>query len=356
MEQVMDIFNDGYPEVVDADHFDTAMQGVIDSVEGAETFSNGYTDAQKFLFSCMESSGTFNSKQIYAGMEGMVSDGLSSVWEYIKKIFKGIWNFFFGDGEDSATKEVDKVKEDVKENAETLKKVTNPTTEEEKKATVAKVKTLTKKIQADPKTSSAAKAKAKSIEEKIDGKGGKVDGKALFLEIANGQRKEDLVKFTEACKSLEAKCTAAVAVFDKDRSDEFKLNNAIKEAYQTNRTLIAMLFKEFPNSNEWKTIKQMSTIPTAEKAQALILVELEEMKKGTEHYRQEKIKLNQEISKIQADMNSDKAKKGDPELKKVLADTKLLASSLSTTHSHIKQFFGALRRVSDEINRFCLVK
>lgn len=177
---VMDLVQDGYPELVDPEHFDNVMQGVADTIAGTESLTGSYTWAQTYLYGCLDASDSITNKQRaagIAGMEGMVGDAANSFWEYIKKIFKGIWDFFFGDGSSSSSSgggsgldsKVKKVETNVKKAKEGISKVSNNALpEEEAKVVVKKVKAKAQKVQKDPKASSASKAKAKAVVEKIE--------------------------------------------------------------------------------------------------------------------------------------------------------------------------------------------
>lgn len=358
MEYVLDNVEGAYEEAPSPEHFEAIMDGVIDTVAitGAEGFSGSYTRAQKYLWSCMDSSDTISWQQRRDGMEGLISDGLSSAWEFIKKIFSSIWKFFFGDGEESATKEADKTIKDVKENEEALKKVVKPSTDEEKKESVKKAKSAAQKIQKDPKSSASAKSKAKSVEDQIDAamkSDGplKLDGSSYITDLLKTDLDRRLIPFNTAVKAAEEKAVAANVSFEKDRSSEFKTNPALKKQYVDGRAMMKTIFGGFASNNQWTIAKKITNLADAQASQAALVKILEGMKKATEHFRTGKNEMNKLINDLQKDMNSDKAKKNDAGLQGTLAEMKVLGALLTNSHSQLRAVFGITRRISDEVNR-----
>lgn len=168
MNYVMDRVEDAYPELPDPDHIEEVLQGTADFIAGVEGFSGAYTRAQQYLWSCLESSDTVSYKARVDGMEGMISEGFAAAWEYVAKIFKGLWNFFFGGGEDSGDSKADKVEKQAEDTGKKMQKLeTGNLSDEQATAVLKKGKAKAEKIQKSAKASPAAKSKAKSIEERI---------------------------------------------------------------------------------------------------------------------------------------------------------------------------------------------
>lgn len=79
--------------IPDVEHIDTVMDGIIDTVSGTE----GLTHAQRYLAGALYASGAVSYSQ-YHGSEGVmdtIKGGLKKAWDYIVKMFKQIWGFFF---------------------------------------------------------------------------------------------------------------------------------------------------------------------------------------------------------------------------------------------------------------------
>lgn len=90
--------NDGFDSVPDEQHIETMMDGLMDSLSGNEGM--GLTKAQIYVQGVLYASGGIRSLPLpeVAGNEGFFSaigDGLKAAWEYIKKMFKSIFGFFF---------------------------------------------------------------------------------------------------------------------------------------------------------------------------------------------------------------------------------------------------------------------
>ncbi|ASU03910.1 hypothetical protein JOAD_5 [Erwinia phage vB_EamM_Joad] len=79
--------------IPDVEHVDTVMDGIIDTVTGTE----GLTHAQRYLAGALYASGAVSYSQ-YHGSEGVmdtIKGGLKKAWDYVVKMFKQIWGFFF---------------------------------------------------------------------------------------------------------------------------------------------------------------------------------------------------------------------------------------------------------------------
>lgn len=80
-------------DIPDVEHVELVLDGVIDTVAGTE----GLTHAQRYLAGTLYASGMVSYSQ-YHGNEGVIDvikDGLKKAWEYVVKMFKQIWGFFF---------------------------------------------------------------------------------------------------------------------------------------------------------------------------------------------------------------------------------------------------------------------
>jgi hypothetical protein len=136
---------DTVPEV---SHVEAMMDGVLDSLQGTESLDLTY--AQRYVIAVLDSNDITRSS--VTGTEGLLSsigDGLAKAWEYIKKMFTSIWDFFFGkkNKEDSEA-----AKESVKEAETAIKEVESPqVTEANVKAVTAEVEKKVDKLSEGPK-------------------------------------------------------------------------------------------------------------------------------------------------------------------------------------------------------------
>lgn len=90
--------------LAEPEHLETMFDALIDTVSGNESLS--LTVAQSYAMSVLGSSGMATRADMVTGVEGFFSaigTGASKVWEYIKKMFQGIWNWFFGKKEKPLT-------------------------------------------------------------------------------------------------------------------------------------------------------------------------------------------------------------------------------------------------------------
>ncbi|MNM27163.1 hypothetical protein D3C81_376480 [compost metagenome] len=83
--------------IVEPEHIEQMVDALADTVVGTESYS--LTGAQTYAIAVLQSAGMITRQEAVAGNEGFmdsIADGAKKVWEYIQKIFKGIWNWFFG--------------------------------------------------------------------------------------------------------------------------------------------------------------------------------------------------------------------------------------------------------------------
>lgn len=84
---------DELDSVPESDHVEQIMDGFIDTVSGTE----GFTKAQYYLEAVLFTNGIITRRDV-GGTEGILSkigDGVKAGLEYIKKLFRSIWDFFF---------------------------------------------------------------------------------------------------------------------------------------------------------------------------------------------------------------------------------------------------------------------
>jgi len=79
--------------VPEPEHVEQVMDGLLDTVSGTE----GFTKAQYYLEGVLYSNGMIRHRDV-GGTEGILSkvgDGVKAAIEYVKKMFRSIWDFFF---------------------------------------------------------------------------------------------------------------------------------------------------------------------------------------------------------------------------------------------------------------------
>lgn len=155
--------NENYGQI-DNDHLETmfiAMDDTIGGVTGSEGF--GLTQAQHYAYAVLGVSDSLTRQQKVDGNEsffGSIGDGLKAVWEYIKKMFKSISNFFFGsthaDVGTQVIADADKRIADAQKAIQGMKVTFN-----------ADLTQSIKKMAADPETSPSDKKEAETLVETL---------------------------------------------------------------------------------------------------------------------------------------------------------------------------------------------
>lgn len=100
------------------DHIELVFNGLYDRISGNETYASRYLGGVLWA--------NEPSRMFVSGNEGFVdsvSDGVKKAWEYIKGMFKKIFDWLFGG---SSKKKVETVKTEIKEAQETIKEVQSP--------------------------------------------------------------------------------------------------------------------------------------------------------------------------------------------------------------------------------------
>lgn len=117
----MDVALDDDIGLAEPEHLETMFDALIDTVSGNESLS--LTGAQQYAMSVLGSSGAATRAEMITGVEGFFSaigDGVQKIWDYIKKMFQGIWDWFFGKKEKgpSITEQTEQM---IKANQESLR-------------------------------------------------------------------------------------------------------------------------------------------------------------------------------------------------------------------------------------------
>ncbi|ASU03599.1 hypothetical protein RISINGSUN_71 [Erwinia phage vB_EamM_RisingSun] len=78
------------------EHAETLVDGILDTIQGNESFHGGLTRAQEYLKAVMEVDGvSFHSVHGTEGVMDKIKSGAHKAWEAVKRAFKAIWSFFF---------------------------------------------------------------------------------------------------------------------------------------------------------------------------------------------------------------------------------------------------------------------
>lgn len=168
---------DDLDSVPEPEHVEQVMDGFIDTVSGNE----GFTRAQHYLEGVLFSNGIISQRQV-GGTEGILSniaDGAKAGIEYIKKMFRAIWDFFFKSEKKELEKKVDKALDDAKKELDAMEKV--KVTPENADAALKKADAAINKLKDSPEKTKLKEKVADAQESKDDKK------KAQVADILPGE-------------------------------------------------------------------------------------------------------------------------------------------------------------------------
>jgi hypothetical protein len=353
---------EGYEGYIDPEHFEHVMDGVIDTVAGAESLNGTYTWAQNYLYGCLDASDVLKEQKI-GGMENMITDGLKAMWDYIVRLFKNIWGFFFGSGDDSAGGSVAKAEKKVKENKAELEETVAPKNEEQVKKATGRIKAKAAKIKNDPKASSADKAKAEKIHQRIvdsaTGKGNEPKGAAMremLVELATATQEADTQKLQGALDGLDARVKTIIKMYTvgskTDHAGEVK-DTQLAMKYQGERNTLGETFQRLMDSSGYKALMKASTLDQLLAGQKEILTMLETAKANNEYYKRQKNDADREVGALKSLMSI-----GTPseELKQKLREMKTWGSLIFSAKQQMELYVKACEKVSDALNVYAGVK
>lgn len=106
--------------IAEPEHLETmfdALDDTFTNVDGTE----GLTRAQHYAQAVLVGAGMVRPQ--VAGNEGFfqtLGEGAKKIWEYIQKMFKSMWAFFFGKGSDTSKAKVEKAEATVAENQKVM--------------------------------------------------------------------------------------------------------------------------------------------------------------------------------------------------------------------------------------------
>ena len=156
-------YTDELESVPSPEHVEQVMNGLIDTVSGNE----GFSSSQRYLEAVLHSSGIISYRQV-GGTEGILSsiaDGAKAAIEYLKKMFRSIWDFFFKKEKKELDIKVEKALEDAKKALDEVDKVKVTTANAD--AALKKVDAAVNKLKDSPEKTKL-KEKVKEAQENKD--------------------------------------------------------------------------------------------------------------------------------------------------------------------------------------------
>jgi len=303
MSDVMDLVEDGYNEIAEPEHFDEILQGAVDTA-GMESLSTAYTRAQIYLYGCLDASDTLSYKQRMAGMEGMVGDAFGSIWDFIKRVFKAVWGFFFGSGDDTVEAEVEKSEKKVKGNKEALQTAGKKGKSEEQSDKIIKsAKKTAEKIKNDPKSTAASK---KSAEKIIADAMLTAAKKASEKEVTADQMLSTLAKINDVQRALIIKRVGAAENLRKQFSEHVEKNRAKELGNTRFKGMYEEFQKQLKNGGFGNSIPSLVSVDaikdtmSASLAQDKLLHEIEVHRGFAKYIKTQKENFSTEIKELEA--------------------------------------------------------
>jgi hypothetical protein len=367
MSEVFDVVDSEYTEVAEPEHFDMVLQGTLDTLEGMESLRTTYTKAQEYLYSCLNTSESLSYQQRVDGMESVFSnigEGLGTAWEYIKKLFKTVWEYFFGSGDNTVEAKAEKTEKVIEKNEKQLKTLAGSgKTEAQVEGIRKKVKEKAKKIQADPQASSSDKAVATDVIKKIDEGNVKstsqkeMDIGAMCERLAKIDKKsrQALIKRIGETENLRKSYAGYV---EKDRSDDIG-NGRFKSMYK--------VFRETLKQGTFTTkipdlikVDSITTILNAATTQDKLLKAVEDHGKFAKFIASEKTEFQTEIKALeealakkgkgsgQGEVNGE-AYKNKGEVSARLKAANAALSIVNATAGYQTKMLDSLEKLSDSV-------
>jgi hypothetical protein len=185
-------------------HVEEVMNGFIDTVSGNE----GFTKAQHYLEGVLFSNGIIRHHEV-GGTEGILSkvgDGAKAALEYIKKMFRAIWDFFFKSEKKELEKKVDEALKKVEKDLEAMEKAN--VTPENADAALKKADAAINKLKDGPEKTKL-KEKVNAAQDSDDPKHKAQVADTMPGEVFQAWRLNDLIltafdgKFKASIKTLE---------------------------------------------------------------------------------------------------------------------------------------------------------
>lgn len=364
MDEIFEELPDDYQEISEPEHFDEVAQGVIDAIVGTESL----TKAQKYLYSCLEASDSLTFAQRRDGAEGVFSaigEGFKAAWDYLMRLFKAAWGFFFGKGDGSIGSKADATSKNMTENEENLKesvKSGKPDAVVEKKR--AKAKDKVKKIVNSPKASPADKSKAQAIGKKLNEgnvkpireKEKEVDKLVEELAAIDKDARENIIKGVGSTEALRRKF---VQYAEKDRSAEIG-EGRFKSMYKVFREALTQGAFGKP-INEIVKVDSIRTVSQALTAQTALIEAVKQHKRFSEFFVSERNDFEVEI-KVIKDLIASKDKasnsgealgeayKNKGELRARLTAAQTALSIVNATAGFQTKMLASLERLSGTVN------
>lgn len=325
----------------------------MDAVAGGESIS--LTASQRYLAGVLYANGIVSLDALNGNEEGVFSsigNGIKAAWDWIVKMFKSVWNFFFG--RDNA-EEAEKTKKEIDENNKEATAAENGTqSDEEAKKQASKMASIASENGDD--------ATAKALREAKDPKAVRAAIKEALKKMAK-LNKKGKAKVEQSIKNAVTAKRGFLKVVTDDKNKKY---NDANDALMGKDHPVAHLLIEVEAEINKAIVKDNAFIPLLDKAMELdtvpkvvafgktIQANVDSMKTLGEAFNQRKAKMQAALTATEARMKKAKEGKDKAALKEEVGTLRVIVNQavkvaklieisnmrLRTAHGDLIALFG----------------
>lgn len=350
MEEIIleDGAGDGYdvPDVPHVEIIFDALNDTLADVNGSE----GLTQAQSYLSGVLNASGVANSR--VTGNEGFFSSigtGAKSAYEYIKKMFKSLWEFFF---KRDAPKLAEDAKKEITEAQDALKALeSGGSSEAEADKVLSKQISALKALGHQPDVEKSALDQILKEADEAH-KGSFADKKKAILMLSheipklNKKAKKELSGKVDQLIAVLKSLKSTVEEAQSDQAEASPLVKSLVEGIKAGNSSTSLL-------TQLESIRDLSDVNKGKSVLTEMLKEIDLAAGMNKMLKDHQSQVGSEISKLESEISGDAA--ASEETKKALASlrglmvlvTKLsqlfkqLLSRMSSVQKSVTSIFGA---------------
>jgi hypothetical protein len=344
--------NEGF-DVSDRPHIEImfdALDDTVNGVTGSEGF--GLTEAQRYAEGVLMASGAIKASSV-GGNEsffGSIATGAKSVYEYIVKMFKGLWGFFFNR---DAPALLDKAKEDVTE----FKKELDEIGKGSEKEIADQISTMKGRLESLAQTATGAELTiVNSLLEREKKAKTPAEQKEVILMIGHEApkfNKDGQAAFVKAVQRIVDKLTKLLA-FHEDSKKKSMVGGAEHglawEMFQKMNPFITASKKFLDQLEE---IKELGDLNKAKSVAQAMINDIDEAKKAVKAMNDQKNTISKQIAECEKQLKESTAENKTAttllgQLRVILAYCSGFAHHVKTSVEDILTLKKATKRV------FCL--
>jgi hypothetical protein len=340
-------------EVPDVPEVNVMLDALDDSVDQMDAVAGGesisLTASQRYLEGVLYANGVIplNALQGNESIFGTIGGGIQAAWDWIVKMFKSVWNFFFG--RDNA-EEAETTKKEVDENNKEAQAAENGTqSDEDAKKQAGKMAAIA--------SENGDEATAKALKEAKSPKEARAAIKAALAKIAK-MNKKGRQKVEQSIKNAVAAKRGFQKIVNDDKNEKYhSATNTVASADHP----VAHLNIELEAEIDKILVKDNTFIPLLEKALSLdtvpkvvafgktIQANVDAMKALGEAFNQRKGKMQTILTQTEARMKKAKEGKDKAELKKEVAVLRVIVNQAVKVAKLIEVSNHRLRTVHGDL-------